>query len=387
MYAIIHCMNLKKIYFIVPLLLTPLSGCSNVDDEYEVCLILSNANTQGYQDRGFNQSCYEAIIDFCEPRDITYNYYIPSNEDDKGYLDAVNRAVDDGAKLIVCAGYSFTTVIETAANTYQNVKFVLLDDTLEGLDNCVSITFNEEESGYLAGYALGMEGMKTVGFVGGGQEDDEHNKILVDPIVRFGLGFIYGISDAWKFLSQQKGYDEVVKIYYGYCYTFEANDRLSEILTQWYAPNVGIEAIFTCGGSITKSAIEASEHLDLSSPSVVGVDVNQGYLSDYVITSAMKKVDEALTLQLEAYYNGAFEGGKVLHYSAKENAIGLPLEDEYFRFNNFTTAQYDEIYKRLQNNLINFDNLNIEYGKTEQGVSEFAYSLDNVDITWSDIVF
>ena len=212
MYAIIHYMNFKKIYFIVPLLLTSLSGCSNVHDEYEICLILSNANAQGYLDHGFNQSCYEAIIDFCEPRDIAYNYYIPNNEDDKGYLDAVNRAVDDGAKLIVCAGYSFTTVIETAANTYQNVKFVLLDDTLEGLNNCVSITFNEEESGYLAGYALGMEGMKTVGFVGGGQEDDNHNKILVNPVVRFGLGFIYGISDAWKFLSQQRGYDEVVKI-------------------------------------------------------------------------------------------------------------------------------------------------------------------------------
>ena len=374
----------KKILLIFPLLITLATSCDPDNNTYEVALILSNANAQAVNDHSFNEAAYTAIKDYCEPRDISYNYFVPPSEDEEGYLSTFDEAALKGAKIIICAGYSFTSSIQIAANKYQDISFVLLDDTLENIDNCVSISFNEEESGYLAGYALGMEGLSTVGFVGGGQKDGNGNDIILDPIVRFGLGYVKGISDAWKEKSSYLANDEVIKVYYGYCYTFEANDRLSEILSQWY--EVGTEAIFTCGGSITESAIEASEYLNLTKPSVVGVDVDQSYLSNYVLTSAMKNIAQAVLLQLEAFYNNAFEGGRHLTYSVDENAVGLPTNDSSFKFKNFTIQQYEEIYRRLQDDEIDFD-INLDLGKTEQGVVQFAYELENVDITWSDIVF
>lgn len=374
----------RKILLTFPLLISLVASCDIDDKTYEVALILSNANAQAVKDHSFNEAAYTAIEEFCKPRNISYNYFVPPNEDEEGYLSTFDEAALKGAKIIICAGYSFTSSIKLAANKYQNISFVLLDDTLENIDNCVSISFNEEESGYLAGYALGMEGLSTVGFVGGGQKDGNGNDIILDSIVRFGLGYVKGISDAWKEKSSLLSNEEVVKVYYGYCYTFEANDRLSEILSQWY--EIGTEAIFTCGGSITESAIEASEYLNLTNPSVVGVDVDQSYLSNYVITSAMKDIAQAVRLQLETFYNDSFEGGKHLTYSVDENAVGLPTNETSFKFKNFTIEQYNEIYRRLQNDEISFD-INLDLGKTKQGVVQFANELENVDITWSDIVF
>lgn len=374
----------RKILLTFPLLISLVASCDVDNKTYEVALILSNANAQAVKDHSFNEAAYTAIKDYCEPRNISYNYFVPSSEDKEGYLSTFDEAALKGAKIIICAGYSFTSSIKLAANKYQDISFVLLDDTLENINNCVSISFNEEESGYLAGYALGMEGLSTVGFVGGGQKDGSGNDIILDSIVRFGLGYVKGISDAWKEKSSLLSNEEVVKVYYGYCYTFEANDRLSEILSQWY--EIGTEAIFTCGGSITKSAIEACEYLNLTNPSVVGVDVDQSYLSDYVITSAMKDIAQAVLLQLEAFYNDAFEGGKHLTYSVDENAVGLPTNETSFKFKNFTIEQYNEIYRRLQDDEISFD-INLDLGKTKQGVIQFANELENVDITWSDIIF
>lgn len=374
----------RKILLTFPLIISLVASCDVDNKTYEVALILSNANAQAVKDHSFNEAAYTAIKDYCEPRNISYNYFVPSSEDEEGYLSTFDEAALKGAKIIICAGYSFTSSIKLAANKYQDISFVLLDDTLENIDNCVSISFNEEESGYLAGYALGMEGLSTVGFVGGGQKDGNGNDIILDSIVRFGLGYVKGISDAWKEKSSLLSNEEVVKVYYGYCYTFEANDRLSEILSQWY--EIGTEAIFTCGGSITKSAIEACEYLNLTNPSVVGVDVDQSYLSDYVITSAMKDIAQAVLLQLEAFYNDAFEGGKHLTYSVDENAVGLPTNETSFKFKNFTIEQYNEIYRRLQDDEISFD-INLDLGKTKQGVIQFANELENVDITWSDIIF
>lgn len=374
----------RKILLTFPLLISLVASCDVDNKTYEVALILSNANAQAVKDHSFNEAAYTAIKDYCEPRNISYNYFVPFSEDEEGYLSTFDEAALKGAKIIICAGYSFTSSIKLAANKYQDISFVLLDDTLENIDNCVSISFNEEESGYLAGYALGMEGLSTVGFVGGGQKDGNGNDIILDSIVRFGLGYVKGISDAWKEKSSLLSNEEVVKVYYGYCYTFEANDRLSEILSQWY--EIGTEAIFTCGGSITESAIEACEYLNLTNPSVVGVDVDQSYLSDYVITSAMKDIARAVLLQLEAFYNDAFEGGKHLTYSVDENAVGLPTNETSFKFKNFTIEQYNEIYRRLQDDEISFD-INLDLGKTRQGVIQFANELENVDITWSDIIF
>ena len=362
----------RKMLLTFPLLISLVASCDVDNKTYEVALILSNANAQAVKDHSFNEAAYTAIKDYCEPRNISYNYFVPSSEDEEGYLSTFDEAALKGAKIIICAGYSFTSSIKLAANKHQDISFVLLDDTLENIDNCVSISFNEEESGYLAGYALGMEGLSTVGFVGGGQKDGNGNDIILDSIVRFGLGYVKGVSDAWKEKSSLLSNEEVVKVYYGYCYTFEANDRLSEILSQWY--EIGTEAIFTCGGSITESAIEACEYLSLTNPSVVGVDVDQSYLSDYVITSAMKDIAQALLLQLEAFYNDAFEGGKHLTYSVDENAVGLPTNETSFKFKNFTIEQYNEIYHRLQDDEISFD-INLDLGKTKQGVIQFLFLL------------
>ena len=59
---------------------------------------------------------------------------------------------------------------------------------------------------------------------------------------------------------------------------------------------------------------------------VIGVDVDQSFESDTVITSAMKGLADSVQWALTKFYGSDFAsiGGTVTSLGAKDNAVGLP---------------------------------------------------------------
>ncbi len=78
----------------------------------------------------------------------------------------------------------------------------------------------------------------------------------------------------------------------------------------------------------------------------IGVDVDQSFESETVMTSAMKQLSVSVYDGVKAFYDGNFPGGETSIFSAKNNGIGLPMETS--RFTTFTQEDYDKIYAELK---------------------------------------
>jgi basic membrane protein A len=87
-----------------------------------------------------------------------------------------------------------------------------------------------------------------------------------------------------------------------------------------------------------------------SGKKVIGVDVDQSAESPTVITSAMKGLRPSVYSCVADYYAGKFPGGQILVFSAQNDGVGLPMETS--KFQTFSQADYDAVYKLLANGTI-----------------------------------
>ena len=279
---------------------------------------------------------------------VTHKYYKPEEASDAGYLAAIDLAVEGGAKVIVTPGFLFEVPIFEAQTRYPEVKFILLDGAphdadytvFETKENVASILYSEEESGYLAGYAAVKDGMTKLGFMGG---------MAVPAVQAFGYGYLQGAEDAAEELGLGDG---SISVIYHYTGNFEENDTNKATAKTMYQQ--GTEVIFACGGSVGKSVMAAAAE---AGKKVIGVDVDQRYDSETVITSATKGLKASVYQVLESIYKTnkwSDYSGKTTYFSAANDGVGLPTTvigddkaDAFDRFEKFTRADYDAVFAKL----------------------------------------
>ena len=289
---------------------------------YDIALITDKGNID---DKSFNQGAWEGVQKYAEENKITHKYYKPEEASDAGYLAAIDLAVSGGAKIVVTPGYLFEVAVYEAQTKYPDVKFILLDGaphtadyaTYETKTNVASVMYAEEESGYLAGYAAVKDGFTKLGFMGG---------MAVPAVQAFGYGYLQGINAA----AEELGLDSV-DVTYHYTGDFAENDTNKATAKTMYQE--GTEVIFACGGSVGKSVMAAASE---AAAKVIGVDVDQRYDSDTVITSATKGLGNSVVTVLT------------------NNGVGLPTEvldgssdNAFDRFAKFTKEDYDKVYATL----------------------------------------
>lgn len=284
------------------------------DGKYEVAFI---TDVGQLKDKSFNQGTYDGVKLYAAEAGKSYKYYQPAggNEatDDDRY-DAMKLAADNGAKVIVCAGFMQGPALEKAAEDFPEVKFVFIDGWAMGRDNVAGIAFQEEQCGYLAGYAAVMDGYTKLGFSGGGGGTNA-------ACNRYGYGFVQGAEAAAAVKDVQ------VEMNYSWLYgsNFSASNELQTMAAGWYQN--GTEVIFACGGSMFQSIAAAASAED---GQVIGVDVDQSFESPTVITSAMKGIGEAAQQALtaaesdESWAEFIGDGNTTVTLGAAQNAVGLP---------------------------------------------------------------
>ena len=154
----------KGLAILLALVLTlGVSSLALAEQTYELALI---TDLGSINDKSFNEGAWEGLKAYAEANDITYDYVQPSGQGDDIYVDAIDYAVSQGAKLIVTPGFLFEVPIFIAQDKYPDVTFVLLDGEPHSADysefktgpNTLSIMYAEEQAGYLAGYAAVKDG-------------------------------------------------------------------------------------------------------------------------------------------------------------------------------------------------------------------------------------
>ena len=304
------------------------------DGKYEVAFV---TDVGSLKDKSFNQGTYDGVKLFASANNKSYKYYQPANASDatdEDRFEAMKAACDNGAKVVVCAGFMQGTALAQAAEAYPDVKFVFIDGWSLGKDNVAGIVFHEEQCGYLAGYAAVKEGYTKLGFTGGGGGTN-------DAVNRYGYGYVQGASDAAKELGTK------VEMNYTFLYggNFQPSAELQTLCAGWYEN--GTEVIFSCGGSIFDSVTSAA---DAAGKKVIGVDVDQSYTSKTVITSALKGIGEAAQQALEAAFGvkgdwGEWSGANCKNLGAAEGSVGLPVDT--WSLKNWSVDDYKAMFDKI----------------------------------------
>ncbi|MBQ8587476.1 MAG: BMP family ABC transporter substrate-binding protein [Oscillospiraceae bacterium] len=300
------------------------------DGKYEIAFV---TDVGQLKDKSFNQGTYDGVKLFANANGLTYKYYQPANGDaatDDDRFEAMKAAAENGAKVVVCAGFMQGTALEQAAAAYPEVKFVFIDGWSLGMDNVAGVVFQEEQCGYLAGYAAVKDGYTKLGFTGGGGGTN-------DACCRYGYGYVQGANAA----AAELGITVDMNYTWLYGASFSPSAELQTLCSGWY--ETGTEVIFSCGGSIFDSVTAAASANDCA---VIGVDVDQSFSSDTVITSALKGIGEAAYQALEAAYglNGAdwsAWGNNCVTLGAAQGSVGLPTAT--WSLTGWTVEEYEAL--------------------------------------------
>ncbi|NLG19694.1 MAG: BMP family ABC transporter substrate-binding protein, partial [Fibrobacter sp.] len=268
---------------------------------------------------------------------ITHKYYQPKEASNASYLEAIDLAVEGGAKVIVTPGFLFEVPIYIAQTKYPDVKFVLLDGephtedykTYKTEKNVLCILYAEEQAGFFAGYAAVKDGFTEMGFQGG---------MAVPAVIRYGYGFLQGAEQAAEEMQLAEG---SIKVKYNYSGDFAATPENQTRAAGWYS--AGTQIIFACGGSVGNSVMAAAAAQ--TDKWVIGVDVDQYNESPTVISSAMKMLGESVYQALSSYYAGTFEGGTTWILDVTRKGVGLAMENN--KFMTFKTADYTACFNKV----------------------------------------
>lgn len=307
-----------------------LFGCSKdpqlVKDE-EVIKVAMTTDSGSLDDKSFNQGSWEGVLAFASKHDNVETQYVqPKGETLQDYLESVDNLVLAGNKVIVMPGFKFEEAAHHAAVAYPDIKFILIDgqplnDGEYVLhDNVVSIYFTEHEAGFLAGVASALQTQTgKLAFVGG------FNIMSVD---KFGMGYVAGVEYANENFNTNA---EVVD--YIHAGSFTDVDAGKMIAAGLF--DKGVDIIHAAAGGVgigiyteTKTRSENGENVY-----AVGVDVDQyeeGITSmgnSIMLTSAMKRLDVAVSTELENWLNGDFNGGQIITMDFTQDGVGLPSEN------------------------------------------------------------
>ena len=302
---------------------------AEADGGYKVAMITDYGDIT---DQSFNQTTYEACKAFAEANKVDFTYFKPAGDSDAERVAMIEKAVDEGYNVIVMPGFAFANAIAQSAPVYTDVKFIALDVaefdlistglTAETMSNVYSAVYQEELSGYMAGYAAVKLGYTKLGFLGG---------MAVPAVQKFGYGFVQGADAAAKELNT------TVDMNYIYGGLFYGTADITAVMDTWYQG--GTEVVFSCGGGIYTSAVDAAKKVE--GTKVIGVDVDQaGVIANYAgmsdksltVTSAMKGLYPTTVDTLTDVINN----GNWAKYAGKVATLGLVSGDD-------PTANYVQI--------------------------------------------
>lgn len=267
----------------------------------------------GVNDKSFNQSSWKGVQDAMKAFGIEGRFVESKQPTD--YEKNIDQFVSEGYNPIITVGFLMGDATRVKAQQYPNVRFLIIDfaypeeDYRKDLKNVTSLTFREDEVGFLAGVVAG--GMTKTGVIGAvcGME--------IPPVVRFAKGYESGA----KWMRPD------VKVLITYIASFTDPTKGKETARSMI--NQRADVIFGVGGTTGNGGLREAKDAGVMA---IGVDVDQ-YLTypevrSALVTSAMKNVDVAVFNALkELKEKGTLPSG-VRESNLQNGGIGLaPFHD------------------------------------------------------------
>lgn len=278
------------------------SGTSN-DDQLRVALVYSGF----LGDKSFNDSAHEGAMRAVEDFGIELKE-LESKEPTEWESNFVAMAAED-YDLVIGVSTQFQEIMAKHTPEFPDVKFAIIDGVVEG-ENIVSTTFAQNEGSFLAGAAAamfttesdipGVNSDKVIGWVGG----------MDIPVLH---DFFVGYEQGAKYI------DPEIKILQSFAGTFNDPLKGKELTIAQYSQGADIvmNVASGTGNGILEAAKEQGKY-------AVGVDLDQdGVYPGHILTSMLKRVDNATYMVIESVVNGTYEGNTTTYLDISNGGVGL----------------------------------------------------------------
>ncbi len=305
---------------LLALLVLALAGCGSDDDEaasstttaaetgaqappLRVGLIVDQGQLD---DNGFNELAFRGLTR--AEKELGIQGRVVESATAADYIPNMTSLARNGYDLIIGVGFAQGDAIGKAAKRFPDTNFAIIDVDQAFVPgkpaNVLGLLFREEEVGYLAGYLAGLtekrrSGPDVISAVGGMKEP---------PVDRFIAGYEAGAKKAAP----------GVKVLHDYSQDWDDQAKCKELALNQIARGSGV--VFQVAGGCGLGALNAAGERNRWG---IGVDADQSYLGDFILTSAQKGVDAAVFLTIESLLHGDFKGGTNATFGLEEEGVGL----------------------------------------------------------------
>jgi basic membrane protein A and related proteins len=295
----------------------------------------------GLGDQSFNDSAYAGL----QRAKKEFNAETETLESSAAtdYVNNLTQLADQGYDPVFAVGFLMTDAVNEIAPQYPDTNFAIVDSVVEP-KNAASLVFREQEGSYLAGVVAGLMTQektqytnpddKVVGFLGG-QESD--------LIGKFEAGYVAGVESVCS--------DCEVLVQYAGSTPEAFNDpaRGKEISLQQI--NDGADIIYHASGATGAGLFDAAKDKGIFA---IGVDSDQGKLvpDAPILTSVVKRVDNAVYQAISDANDGSFPGGEVIDLGLKEKGLSLA---PFRRFDGDVPQEVKDEVDTAQKGIVNGD--------------------------------
>ena len=271
----------------------------------------------GRGDRSFNDSAFAGAEAAVEEFGGEYREVTP-NEDGSDRAELLAQLAEEGYNPVIAVGFAYDEVIADVAAEFPDTTFAqvdgsheLPDGTSKG-DNVTGLIFAAEQGSFLAGAAAALKSETgQVGFIGG---------VDVPLIQTFQAGYQAGAQAVNPNIVINVEYISPAGDFSGF------NDPArAQILAQGMY-SAGTDIVFQVAGGSGTGVFQAAAG---AGGRAIGVDsdqyntVDDPALQAVIMTSMLKRVDNAVLAFVGEFVDGNVEGGTDILYDLESEGVGL----------------------------------------------------------------
>jgi basic membrane protein A and related proteins len=273
---------------------------------------------KGRGDKSFNDSAAIGLDKAKKEFGYTVTEQVRTGTD---AAEQLKLAVDAKNDLIIGVGFAWAEEMEKTAIANPNIKFGIIDSTIDKAANVSGLVFKANEGSYLVGVAAGLKSKaKHVGFIGG---------VDIPLIQDFAVGFEAGAKSVDPAMKVDIKYISPAGDFSGFGDPAKAK---TIALSQYEG---GADVVYHAAGGSGDGLFGAAKEFSAKGSKVwaIGVDSDQATtvnpdLAPFILTSMIKHVDVAVYETMKAAAGGSFKGG-VRVFAAKDGGVDYSTTGGY----------------------------------------------------------
>jgi basic membrane protein A and related proteins len=259
-----------------------------------------------FNDRSFNQSALEGLKRAQKTLGVKGRPVESRQTSD--YVPNLASLARQKYDVTISVGFLLAGATNDVSNRFKSSKFAIIDysvkaDPFKSNKNVQGLTFATNENSYMIGCLSALmanrRGTKHISAVGG---------IKLPTVDIFIAGYKAGANKCVPGTTVDVDYSQ----------DFGAQDKCKELALNQIAQ--GSQVIFQVAGGCGLGALDAAKEKGVWG---IGVDRDQAFLGNHILTSAVKRVDQAVFLTAQAVKNGKFKGGTDAVFNLKNGGVGV----------------------------------------------------------------